>query len=320
LIVPEFIVSSTAAVMLSALVIVIPFGINNLVNERYLLGGLSFIISGLSVMSAISCNKGKYNWGINLFLMVPIILITIPLVTLKLGTIGTFWAFLAVLAFYFILTERIAWISSTLFIVIMIPVSWTVLEPEIFARFVIMLIVTSAFAAVFIRIINDQHDLLAKQAVTDPMTGLYNRSLLQNSLELAIHQHKRRGIQMSLIMLDVDHFKSINDDLGHAKGDQVIVSLGKLLKESFRATDKVFRVGGEEFLILVHGSDEKKAHDIAEKLRKDTRERSLIPERRITISLGVSGIQKSQDWSQWMKHCDNNLYRAKSAGRNIVIS
>jgi len=183
-----------------------------------------------------------------------------------------------------------------------------------------MLIVTSAFAAVFIRIINDQHDLLAKQAVTDPMTGLYNRSLLQNSLELAIHQHKRRGIQMSLIMLDVDHFKSINDDLGHAKGDQVIVSLGKLLKESFRATDKVFRVGGEEFLILVHGSDEKKAHDIAEKLRMDTRERSLIPEQRITISLGVSGIQKSQDWSQWMKHCDNNLYRAKSAGRNIVIS
>ncbi|MET0081655.1 MAG: GGDEF domain-containing protein [Sedimenticola sp.] len=318
--VPEFTVKTTAGVMLSGMVLVLPFCINNLVNERYLLSGLSFIIAALCAISALSCHKGEYSWGINLFVLTPVIMITIPLITYQQGLIGTFWAFLAVLAFYVILTERIAWFVNALFILIMIPVSWLVVDIELFVRFVIMLLITSAFAAIFIRIINAQHDLLEEQVVTDPLTGLYNRTLLQTSLEQAIHQYQRASVQMSLIMMDIDHFKSINDELGHDKGDEVLKSFSKRLKESFRGTDKVFRLGGEEFLALVYDANTTKASNIAEKLRADIEENSMIPERRVTLSLGVAGIEKTQDWNQWLISCDKKLYTAKHKGRNQVVA
>jgi len=318
--VPELVIKSTFGTMLSSLILIIPFAVNNLINNRYLIGVLCIIIAGLSLMSARASSKGGYSWGINLFSITPIVLIVIPLITLKLGIVGTYWAFLAVVAFYLILTERIAWIINTLFVLIMMPVSWGVIAPEIFVRFAIMLVVTSAFAAIFIRIINDQHSLLVKHAVTDPMTGVYNRSLLQASLERAIHQYQRKGIQMSIIIMDIDNFKLINDEFGHDQGDRVIKSIGKLLLKSFRSTDKIFRLGGEEFLILALDTNMQKAYDIAEKLRADIEGKSLIAEKRVTVSIGVSEVQKDQSWGQWMKHCDENLYRAKSKGRNIVVS
>jgi len=302
--------------MVSTLILVTPFAINNLINGRFLIGALCLSIAALSIISARSCHKGEYHWGINLALFTPIILLTIPLITYQQGIIGTFWAYFAVLGFYFILTERVAWLINTLFIVIMLPVSWMVIEPGVFVRFVVMLVVTSVFAAIFIRIINEQHGQLEKQVITDPLTGLYNRSSLQSSLEHAIHQHQRTGVQMSLIMADIDHFKLINDDLGHDKGDEVIKSFGKLFIESLRGTDKVFRVGGEEF--LVHNADESKAYNIAEKLRAKIEKHSLISERSITLSFGVSGIKNDRDWNQWIISCDKKLYSAKQKGRNQV--
>ncbi len=125
---------------------------------------------------------------------------------------------------------------------------------------------------------------------------------------------------MSLIIIDIDNFKLINDEFEHGQGDRVIKSVGKLLLKSFRSTDKIFRLGGEEFLILVLDTNIQKAYDIAEKFRADIESKSLIAEKRVTVSIGVSEVQKDQNWGQWMKHCDENLYRAKSKGRNIVVS
>ena len=318
-VVPEFVVNSTAGVMLTTLFLITPFSINNLINGRFLLGGLSLIIAAMSIVSAYTCYQGKYHWGINLFLMTPLIMITIAFITIRQGTVGTFWAYLAVLAFYFILTERIAWVVNVLFVAVMIPPSWGILDPHVFARFIIMLGVTSAFAAIFIRIINEQHDRLQEQAITDPLTGLYNRAVLQASVEHAIHQYKRAGVQTSLIMLDIDDFKSINDDLGHAVGDEAIKSLSQFLKESFRGADRIFRMGGEEFLVLVHDADESTAYDKADKLRMDVENSALVPDRKITVSIGVAGIRKDHDWTQWITDCDTRLYEAKNRGRNQVI-
>jgi diguanylate cyclase (GGDEF)-like protein len=119
--------------------------------------------------------------------------------------------------------------------------------------------------------------------------------------------------------MDVDYFKKINDELGHDIGDDVLVQLGVFLKDSLRGSDKVFRIGGEEFLILLYNTNEANGIEIAEKLRKDVENLSLIPDRTVTVSIGVAGQNSVRDWKQWMKICDKNLYEAKNSGRNRVV-
>jgi len=120
--------------------------------------------------------------------------------------------------------------------------------------------------------------------------------------------------------MDIDNFKEINDELGHDIGDHVLMQLGLFLKDFFRNSDKVFRTGGEEFLILVSNTDEANSVNIAEKLRRDIESLSLIPDRVVTVSIGVAGLDSENDWEQWMKACDNNLYEAKNSGRNRVVA
>jgi diguanylate cyclase (GGDEF)-like protein len=156
-------------------------------------------------------------------------------------------------------------------------------------------------------------------AITDKLTGLYNRTLLKDSLEQAIHQSKRTFTPFTLVIMDVDHFKKINDELGHEIGDDVLVQLGMFLKDFLRDSDKVFRIGGEEFLILLYNTDEANSIEIAEKLRKGIEGLSLIPDRTVTVSIGVAGLSSVSDWKQWMKVCDQNLYEAKNRGRNRVV-
>lgn len=224
------------------------------------------------------------------------------------------------LALYFILPKKQAWIANIIFIVIIFPVAWNVLEQPVAARFTAVLLGTSFFAFLSMHEIYKQHYMLKEQAVTDTLTGLYNRSLLHSSLEHAIHQSVRTNTAMTLIMLDLDNFKEINDEYGHDVGDSVLESVGKFLKNSFRASDMVFRIGGEEFLALIHNTDESKGQDIAEKLRGEIEHLTLIPDHTVTVSIGVSGLQPDMGWREWMKLSDDNLYQAKSSGRNQVIA
>ena len=120
--------------------------------------------------------------------------------------------------------------------------------------------------------------------------------------------------------MDIDYFKAINDELGHDIGDHVLMQLGAFLKDSFRDSDKVFRIGGEEFLILLYNTDEANSIDIAEKIRRGIENISLIPGRTVTVSIGVAGLGSGKGWEQWMKACDKNLYEAKNSGRNRVVA
>ena len=103
-------------------------------------------------------------------------------------------------------------------------------------------------------------------------------------------------------------------------GDHVLMQMGAFLKDFFRDSDKVFRTGGEEFLILVYNTDEANSIDLAEKLRRDIENLPLIPGRMVTVSIGVVGLGSEKDWKKWMKTCDKNLYEAKNRGRNRVVA
>ncbi|PHS26336.1 MAG: hypothetical protein COA83_02975 [Methylophaga sp.] len=316
---PDFIIRSTLGVSLSVILLMIPFSIISIIQDRYLIATLIMLMllaCGTNVW--LGC-KDQYHNKINL-LGILVTAITAAISLYQLEVIASYWSLLLVIALYLILPLKQAWIVNIVFVSVIVPIAWHVLEQGIVLRFFSVLIGTSLFAFTSTHEIYKQYYLLKEQSITDNLTGLYNRSTLQSSLENALHQSDRSNTDMAILMIDIDHFKTINDQFGHDVGDTVLKKTGAFLKQSFRASDSVFRIGGEEFMALIYNSDKTDAIRVAEKLRKEFLQLPLISGHTISISIGVASLQAEMDWKQWMKLGDENLYKAKDNGRNQVVS
>lgn len=316
---PDFLIKSTLGSACIGLLTLVPFGILNFYQGRALLGVVSFSMSIFCAMNIYACTRKTYNPLINIFGLVPILVTSVVFVMLELKVTGTYWCYPALLCMYFVLPERLAWAANVVLVGIVVPLAWSLLDHAVVARFAATLVGVSVFAAVCLRIINRQHDLLQRFAVTDTLTGLGNRSRLQSSLTQAINEHQRIGAPMTLAMLDVDNFKAINDDRGHDGGDAVLRAIGKFLGKRFRGEDRVFRIGGEEFLVLLFNVDEQNGARIAEQLRGEIEHLRILPDLTVTVSIGVERLRSDVDWKTWMSDCDKKLYQAKAQGRNRVV-
>lgn len=153
---------------------------------------------------------------------------------------------------------------------------------------------------------------------TDALTGLNNRMKLDEALENEVNRAQRYQITFSIIMLDIDYFKKVNDTYGHLVGDQVLKKLSDLLKRTFRKTDIPGRWGGEEFLILLPQQDRMHACMIAEKLRSAIEASEFPDVGTITSSFGVTEYAAGDTVENLIKRADDALYRAKKLGRNRV--
>lgn len=164
--------------------------------------------------------------------------------------------------------------------------------------------------------------LLYQTAVTDALTGLYSYRHFQTILKEEIHKARRYRDDMALVMLDVDHFKSINDQYGHPAGDQVLRELANILQKNIRETDYCFRVGGEEFALLLLRINTEQALQNVEKIRTELQNTAIQYEDkkfRISVSAGVSVYSDPDiDTEKWIKQADTALYQAKNNGRNCV--
>ncbi len=297
-----------------------PFAINNFVQGRYLLGVGGLLINGIFAFNTWSITtRNHYSDTLTLLGLVPIVIFFLNLAFIKQGIVGAFWCYPAVISCYFMLPERRAWIANTTLLVITLPVAWTMIEHALAIRLIMTLLMVSIFSAIFVRVINEQQQNLKRQAITDPLTGALNRTSLQETLEQAIAQNQRLGIAMTLASLDIDHFKSINDIYGHAVGDQVLCEISQLLTERLRQVDQVFRIGGEEFLLLLYGTNAQNGYRVAEELCHLIASAQLLPQQSVTVSIGMATLQAPEDWITWMQRSDHHLYRAKSAGRNQVV-
>lgn len=158
---------------------------------------------------------------------------------------------------------------------------------------------------------------LEELATTDPLTGLRNRRAFDSHLaqELAIVQ--RRGTPLSLLMLDVDHFKRVNDTIGHDGGDRVLQAIAGHLKACARTVDVVARVGGEEFAVILPSTTDAGAVEVGERMRKMV-EAGPWPEMPVTISVGTATLAVGEDAERIYGRADAALYAAKQAGRNRV--
>jgi diguanylate cyclase (GGDEF)-like protein len=311
---------STLGVVLIAFVFVAPFMINNFLQGRHSLGAWSGLVLLILAANAWSILRGRYNPSLTLFGLVPVMIVFLAMALSDQGIIGALWSYPAVISFYFMLTERKAWLANAVLLVIVLPQAWMAIEPALAARVTATLLTVSAFAAMFIRVITLQQRKLRALVVTDSLTGLLNRTLLNDMLEDAIQHANRSGVPMTLATLDLDHFKSINDTLGHDAGDTVLRGVGDLLRKRMRRVDKMFRPGGEEFLALLYGADGASGRRVAEELRAAIAAHAFLPDRTVTVSIGLATLQPGEQRKQWIKRSDENLYRAKAGGRNQVVA
>ncbi len=165
------------------------------------------------------------------------------------------------------------------------------------------------------------HDEVFQQATHDPLTGLGNRRYFEDVLERERSRTSRHERPLSLCMIDIDHFKKVNDTWGHASGDEVLQRVARTIREHARNEDTAARVGGEEFTLLLPEADLEEARKICERLRQAVAELPFTFEGQahaITISLGIAGCRPGDDPQQLFQRADEALYKAKESGRNKV--
>jgi diguanylate cyclase (GGDEF)-like protein len=169
------------------------------------------------------------------------------------------------------------------------------------------------------------NERLSRLAETDGLTGLYNHRYLQELLQREIERGKRSGLPVSLLMIDVDHFKQYNDRHGHPAGDEILRQLAQLMDTDRRANDVVARYGGEEFAVLLVDTDKQTAAHVAERLRQHVAEHAFPdgagqPDGRLTISVGVAAYPvDAASAAGLVESADHALYQAKRAGRDCVV-
>jgi diguanylate cyclase (GGDEF)-like protein len=163
-----------------------------------------------------------------------------------------------------------------------------------------------------------QNERLVELAAVDELTGTKNRRRFREDLELLFGQSERLGSPLSLIMLDIDHFKEYNDAFGHPAGDEILRRLGWALRSALRSHDVVARYGGEEFVVLLPATGENEAVEVAERLRVAIAKGDW-PRRAVTASLGVGTIGPHTAGAHALvEQADRALYHSKQAGRNQV--
>lgn len=160
-------------------------------------------------------------------------------------------------------------------------------------------------------------DLLAELATTDPLTGLANRRQLDDALDRMAAEAKRYHQPLSVVLVDLDHFKAVNDEHGHEMGDLVLVEAAARLAGAVRAADLAGRWGGEEFLVICPHTDHRAAWTLAERCRHAIAE-AAVADIEVTASLGVATLDATDDVRSLVRRADLALYAAKSAGRDRV--
>lgn len=163
---------------------------------------------------------------------------------------------------------------------------------------------------------------LERLATTDSLTGLLNRGHFQHTASVEMERCRRYGRTLSLLMVDIDHFKAINDTHGHVFGDRVLIAFAKLCGDHLRQQDCIARFGGEEFAVLLPETDELAAVSVAERFRECVQDLQIdgVDSLRLSVSIGITGIDVSEDtFEDAVARADVALYTAKRQGRNCVV-
>ncbi|NNC77796.1 MAG: GGDEF domain-containing protein [Woeseiaceae bacterium] len=222
------------------------------------------------------------------------------------------------MAVFYLVKPKEAIALTLALVLLLLPEILPVADAFDAATILITIIVMSSFAYAFSIMANRQRGLLLQLATKDPLTGAGNRRAFEDKLESTVAQLKRSGTPASLIIIDLDHFKTVNDQHGHAVGDQILCRVTDIINLRIRLTDSLYRIGGEEFVVVLEGQELKRANHLAEQLRTLVEANELVPDQLVTISLGVAELQEGESTGEWLQRADEALYQSKRRGRNTT--
>lgn len=252
-------------------------------------------------------------WGLSL-LSVAVMTTTIYLK----GTQQLLWVYPALTTVFFLLTPHIAAILGVFFLTAVLAMVWSDITAIHALRLFISAIATLLFCYAFAYRMRDKHELLEQMVTTDPLTQIGNRRALEEKLLLTIERLKRYPeISSSIIVIDIDFFKRVNDRYGHGCGDKVLQQFSALVSQRIRITDQLYRYGGEEFVVVLDNTKIEEAGELANALREAVADAAWpAPNLTVTISAGVAQHQVHETLHEWLDRADLAMYEAKEQGRN----
>lgn len=300
-------------------VFMVPLSIFWFLNDHWILGSsqLLFLFSfNIDVLLSIKNRP--------LVISYPIVILTLSLTfflaVFYIGFPAALWLYPIVIAIYFVIPLKLANYSNFIIVTPIAVLLFMQLETSLAIRYCASMGVTLILGIGLVNTIVDLQKQLVRQSRTDPLTGAYNRRHMDTILNALIQISDKAMQHNVILMLDIDYFKNINDKFGHEAGDIALQDLVILLKEKSRKSDDVFRMGGEEFILLLRDTKYEKAKVIAESLRQSVEKLTIKnSDNTLTVSIGVSLLIPEMNYSQWLNCADSCLYEAKRLGRNRVI-
>lgn len=310
-------------IAIASALLLTPFGIMNLFIDRLPLGLAILATVAVLAVDAQAIRRGRKPPVPFALLLVPTAAAVAILLLLQ-PAYGVLWTYPVLLFCYFVLTRGVAVMVSLGLLVGTVLLVYVNVDAATAIRVFASLLLTIVIVNIILGVINDLHDRLVAQTITDPLTGAYNRRHMETCLDEVIERQRRSRASAALLVIDIDQFKPINDRFGHAAGDNVLRTVVALVADRVRRLDRVFRIGGDEFLLLLPDTDLPAAQTVAEDLRSRIAAAAMPSAASgaapVTVSIGLAVLQPGQQMDAWMHEADAALYRAKQQGRNRVVA
>ncbi|WP_022952176.1 GGDEF domain-containing protein [Leucothrix mucor] len=297
--------------------LILPFMVFRFFGGHYFVSLMDFLL--LVVMLGIFgyvYKTGKVI-GAGLLLSMLSLSVTVMLIHLK-GPPAVYWYYPTALTCYCITSFKIANIFNIIGVTLLIPALYTAMPMDEMMTVFATIIMLCVFGYAFSFNTESHQSKLSQLAARDALTGAWNRRSLDESLIAKVGSKRQRDRQSSLLILDLDHFKHINDTYGHGVGDEILKKIADLIRSNIRVTDKFYRYGGEEFVIVADSTDLEAASVLAETIRARVEHSKIFSEKQITISLGIAALDNADSPESWLNRADEALYSAKNQGRNKV--
>lgn len=235
------------------------------------------------------------------------------------GLPGVLWMYPVLLANFMLAPRGAAVVVSAAAIALLAAGNAELVSGLDRAMFVVTAFVVSLFAWIFSQRTDAQREQLETLAMQDPLTGAINRRGMDKELQAAVDARPRDRSDWGLAVLDLDHFKDVNDQHGHEAGDAVLVQLAALVRAATRRADRFYRFGGEEFALLLPGVDAAALARLCEGLRARIHAELAGHGQPITVSIGATLLRPGETAGEWLQRADAAMYQAKHEGRDRVV-
>ena len=280
---------------------------------------ISLIPATFALLFLLNIGLSKfYNYSLDPIIIIALAIIVIPVLVYLLGSAGLYWAYPCVILISFVIPSKRAFFLNLTLLFVLIPAivhSFSTMES---IRALVTLALAIGLVRVFGNVLEKQHQELTSLIVTDPLTGALNRFRLKDDLEALIAQNKRYGTQASIIAFDLDHFKEINDEHGHIFGDYILKQVAEVIRLRHRKLDKLFRYGGEEFIMLLPSTGSKEAEIAANDIRVLLENTRFANKCQVRVSGGLCEVLENDTAETLLARADEALYEAKNLGRNRI--